>query len=60
MKLSMPNKHLIFESHRENNHNNLFEETKNALNSLVLKKIQNYMLLYQNFQMHDIRINVSG
>ena len=60
MKLSMPNKHLIFESHRENSHNNLFAETKNALNSLVLIKIQNYMLLYQNFQMHDIKINVSG
>ena len=55
MKLSMPNKHLIFESHRENTQH-LFAETKNALNSLVLIKIQNDMLLYQNFQMHDIRL----
>ena len=33
-----------------------FELEANALNSLVLIKIQNDVLLYQNFQMHDIRL----
>ena len=57
MKLSMPNTHLIFEIitlRKQSQH--LFAETKNALNSLVLVKIQNDMLLYQNFQMHAIRL----
>ena len=53
----MPNTHLIFEIitlRKQSQH--LFAETKNALNSLVLIKIQNDMLLYQNFQMHAIRL----
>ena len=59
MKLSMPNKHLIFESQRENSHN-IYLQKQRSFEFPSPHKDSNYMLLYQNFQKHDIRINVSG
>ena len=46
MKISMPNKHLNvsnnYLNHRKHSQH-LFAETKNALDSLVLMEIQNYL-----------------
>ena len=72
MKIFVPNKHLNV----SNNYLNHIEKTVTTFicrnkecfeflvffmfEYLVLIEIQNYMELYQNFQMHDIRINVSG